>query len=35
MFTLRYLSQTTTISDLILRGVKEFYPDKFVANPTE
>lgn len=29
------VSPTTTISDLILRGVKEFYPDKFVANPTD
>ena len=27
--------QSTTISDLIHRGVKEFYPEKFVVSPPE
>ena len=27
--------QTTTIAELIARGVKEFYPDKFSLSPPE
>lgn len=27
--------QTTTIADLIQKGVKEFFPDKFVVAPAE
>lgn len=29
------LFQTTTIADLIQKGVKEFFPDKFVVAPAE
>lgn len=34
MYT-QYIVQTTTVAELIDRGVKEFYPDKFVASPSE
>lgn len=33
--TFLFLHQTTTIAELISRGVKEFFPDKFVVAPAE